>query len=57
VAGDGGKGGGIFAVADRNINTLIDYRFARRGENSRGTDRYGKGATSTLVAGCCSPFG
>ncbi len=27
--GDGGRGGNIFAVADRNINTLIDYRFAR----------------------------
>jgi GTP-binding protein len=27
--GDGGRGGSIFAIADRNINTLIDYRFAR----------------------------
>ena len=27
--GDGGRGGGIYAVADRNINTLVDYRFAR----------------------------
>ena len=27
--GDGGKGGSIYAVADRNINTLIDYRYAR----------------------------
>jgi len=27
--GDGGRGGSIFAVADRNINTLIDYRYAR----------------------------
>ena len=27
--GDGGRGGSIFAVADRNINTLVDYRFAR----------------------------
>src|SRR3989344_220392 len=26
--GDGGRGGSIFAVADRNINTLIDYRYA-----------------------------
>ena len=47
--GDGGKGGSIFAVADRNINTLVDYRFAKlhrakRGENGRGSDCYGKGA-------------
>lgn len=47
--GDGGKGGSIWAVADRNINTLVDYRFsklhkARNGENGRGSDCYGKGA-------------
>lgn len=47
--GDGGKGGSIWAVADRNINTLIDYRFSKmhragRGENGRGSDCYGKGA-------------
>jgi GTP-binding protein len=47
--GDGGKGGSIWAIADRNINTLVDYRFsklhkARNGENGRGADCYGKGA-------------
>jgi GTP-binding protein len=47
--GDGGRGGSIFAIADRNINTLVDYRFARifrakNGENGRGSDCYGKGA-------------
>ena len=46
--GDGGRGGSVFAVADRNLNTLIDYRFkrifrAQRGENGRGSDCYGKG--------------
>ncbi|MEY3200849.1 MAG: GTPase [Pseudomonadota bacterium] len=46
--GDGGRGGSIFAVADRNLNTLIDYRYkrifrAQRGENGRGSDCYGKG--------------
>lgn len=44
--GDGGRGGHIFVIADRNINTLIDYRFARKhlarnGENGRGADCYG----------------
>ncbi|MGB4347189.1 MAG: GTPase ObgE [Burkholderiaceae bacterium] len=52
--GDGGKGGSIFAVADRNINTLVDYRFARlhrakHGENGRGADCYGKGADDVYL--------
>ncbi len=47
--GDGGKGGSIWAVADRNINTLVDFRYskmhkARDGEPGRGADCYGKGA-------------
>jgi len=46
--GDGGRGGSIHLVADRNINTLIDYRYARifraqRGEHGRGADQFGKG--------------
>jgi GTP-binding protein len=46
--GDGGRGGSVWAVADRNINTLIDYRYARihRAENGdvgRGSDKYGRG--------------
>lgn len=52
--GDGGKGGSIMAIADRNINTLVDYRFsklhkARDGENGRGADCYGKGADDILL--------
>ncbi len=47
--GDGGRGGSIWAVADRNINTLIDYRYARihrarNGEKGMGADCYGRGA-------------
>jgi GTPase len=45
--GDGGRGGSIWAVADRNLNTLIDYRYTRifraqKGEGGRGSDCYGK---------------
>jgi GTP-binding protein len=52
--GDGGRGGSIWMVADRNINTLIDYRFARihrakRGENGRGADQYGHGAADMVL--------
>ena len=52
--GDGGRGGSIYAIADRNINTLIDYRFARihrakSGENGRGADQYGHGADDIVL--------
>ncbi|WP_322995641.1 GTPase ObgE [Castellaniella sp.] len=52
--GDGGRGGSILAVADRNINTLIDYRYARlhrakNGENGRGSDQYGAGAPNIVL--------
>lgn len=45
--GDGGRGGSVFVVADRNINTLVDYRYTRkflgqRGENGGSADCYGK---------------
>lgn len=47
--GDGGKGGSVWAVADENINTLVEYRFVKRyqaknGEKGHGADRYGAGA-------------
>lgn len=52
--GDGGKGGSIFAIADRNINTLVDYRYTRtfraqRGENGRGSDCYGAKGEDTIL--------
>ncbi|HUK05922.1 MAG TPA: GTPase ObgE [Burkholderiales bacterium] len=52
--GDGGRGGSVWAVADRNLNTLIDYRFARihrarDGEPGRGADKYGRGAEDVLL--------
>ncbi|MFV2030195.1 GTPase ObgE [Neisseria sp. S1] len=47
--GDGGKGGSVWALADENINTLVEYRFVKRyqaknGEKGHGSDRYGAGA-------------
>ncbi|MGR2661795.1 GTPase ObgE [Chromobacterium haemolyticum] len=46
--GDGGKGGSVFAVADENVNTLVEFRFVKKylaehGERGRGADCYGKG--------------
>jgi GTPase len=52
--GDGGRGGSIYAVADRNVNTLIDYRYARihrarNGEPGRGSDCYGRSAPDIVL--------
>jgi len=46
--GDGGRGGSVWAVADRNLNTLIDYRYARihraeNGDGGHGSEKYGRG--------------
>ncbi|KMN37010.1 MULTISPECIES: GTPase ObgE [Chromobacterium] len=46
--GDGGKGGSVYAVADENVNTLVEFRFVKKylaehGERGRGADCYGKG--------------
>jgi GTP-binding protein len=45
--GDGGRGGSVWAVADRNLNTLIDYRYARLhrardGAAGAGSDKNGR---------------
>ncbi|BBP03415.1 GTPase Obg [Sulfuriferula plumbiphila] len=52
--GDGGRGGSIIAVADRNINTLVDFRYtrafrARPGEGGRGADCNGKGSDDIIL--------
>src|SRR5439155_567262 len=52
--GDGGSGGSVYAVADRNINTLVEYRFARvhrarDGEHGRGAQCSGKGADDVVL--------
>jgi GTP-binding protein len=52
--GDGGRGGSVWATADRNINTLIDYRYARRheaknGEPGRGSDQFGAAADDIVL--------
>jgi GTP-binding protein len=52
--GDGGRGGSVWAVADRNINTLVDYRFARihraqDGDIGRGADKYGRGGEDVVL--------
>ena len=45
--GNGGKGASIILKAERNLNTLIDYRYtqhfkSKRGENGKGKNKTGK---------------
>jgi len=52
--GDGGRGGSVLAIADRNINTLVEYRFARihrarDGERGGGRQCSGKGADDVVL--------
>jgi GTP-binding protein len=52
--GDGGRGGSVYAVGDRNLNTLIDFRYARRhearhGEHGRGSDQFGAAAADIVL--------
>ncbi len=52
--GDGGRGGSVYAMADPNLNTLIDYRYARRhiarnGESGRGSDQFGAAAEDIVL--------
>jgi GTP-binding protein len=52
--GDGGRGGSVFAIADRNINTLIDYRYtrifrAKDGERGGGKQCSGKSADDVCL--------
>ncbi len=52
--GDGGKGGSIILKAERNLNTLIDYRYqqhhkAKRGDNGSGQNRTGKSGDDLIL--------
>lgn len=52
--GDGGHGGSIYAVAERSLNTLVDFRNRRahragRGKNGRSSDCYGAGGDDLII--------
>ena len=52
--GDGGSGGSIVFIADRNLNTLIDFRYqqhfkAERGENGKGKKKTGKSGKNLIL--------
>ena len=52
--GDGGRGGSVYVLADRNLNTLIEFRYTRkflaeRGGNGASSDCYGKGGKDIVL--------
>jgi len=52
--GDGGRGGSVIALADRNINTLVDYRYARihrakNGQKGMGKQCNGRGSEDVVL--------
>ena len=52
--GDGGKGGSVVLVSERNFNTLIDYRYqqhfkAERGGDGKGKNQTGKGGDNLYL--------
>jgi len=47
--GDGGRGGHVYALADPNLNTLVDFRYSRRHEAGRG--QHGMGSDMFGAAG------
>ena len=52
--GDGGSGGSVILKAERNLNTLIDYRYqqhhkAKRGDNGSGQNRTGKSGEDLIL--------
>ena len=52
--GDGGHGGSIIFIADKNLNTLIDFRYqqhlkAERGQNGKGNKKTGKSGKDLIL--------
>jgi len=54
AGGDGGRGGDVILVADRNVHTLLDFKYKRhykaeRGRHGEGNKRSGKSGKSLEI--------
>ena len=52
--GDGGRGGDIVFLADRNMNTLLDFRYkkkfkAQKGGDGEDTNKFGRHAEAVVI--------
>ena len=52
--GDGGRGGDIVFLADRNMNTLLDFRYkrkfkAQKGGDGEDTNKFGRNAEPVVI--------
>jgi len=52
--GDGGNGGDVILIADRNLGSLIDFRYkshfkAESGAGGQGSDKHGRGGKDCVV--------
>ena len=52
--GNGGRGGSVVFLADRNLRTLMDFRYkkkytAENGEDGRGKQQYGKDGEDLII--------
>lgn len=52
--GDGGRGGDVLLVVDKNLSTLMDFRYhvhykAKRGEHGQGSNKIGRGAEDMTI--------
>lgn len=52
--GDGGRGGSIYFIVDKDMNTLVDFRYKRKfnaqnGQDGEGGHRYGKSGEDLYV--------
>ena len=52
--GDGGRGGHVYAQADASLNTLVDFRYAKRhqakhGQHGKGSDMFGAAGADVIL--------
>ena len=52
--GDGGKGGDVYFAVDKDMNTLVDFRYKKKfkaesGKNGEGNRRYGKSGEDLYI--------